>query len=142
MNKLNKKGFTLVELVIVIAVIAILAAVLIPTFSGAIEKANESAVLQAARSAYEEVLARDLADGVVDGKEGEKVYLSYKLAKHGAELAEVELGAGESKENANVSIRINQLGTNYELFEYTDSSKNLKATFDGTEWTVATLPSA
>ena len=40
MKKLNKKVFTIVELVIVIAVIAILAAVLIPTFSNVIEKAN------------------------------------------------------------------------------------------------------
>lgn len=38
--KNNKKAFTIVELVIVIAVIAILAAVLIPTFSSLIEKAN------------------------------------------------------------------------------------------------------
>ena len=45
----NKKGFTIVELVIVIAVIAILAAVLIPTFSGIIKKANLSADIQAVR---------------------------------------------------------------------------------------------
>ena len=45
----NKKGFTIVELVIVIAVIAILAAVLIPTFSSLIKKANESADIQAVR---------------------------------------------------------------------------------------------
>ena len=45
----NKQGFTLVELVIVIAVIAILAAVLIPTFSGIINKANQSADMQAVR---------------------------------------------------------------------------------------------
>lgn len=38
----RRKGFTLVELVIVIAVIVILAAVLIPTFSGVIEKANNA----------------------------------------------------------------------------------------------------
>ena len=42
----NKKGFTIVELVIVIAVIAILAAVLIPTFSGIIKKANISSDTQ------------------------------------------------------------------------------------------------
>ena len=41
MKKL-KRAFTIVELVIVIAVIAILAAVLIPTFTSLIEKANES----------------------------------------------------------------------------------------------------
>lgn len=48
--KKNNKGFTIVELVIVIAVIAILAAVLIPTFSGVVDKANSSAALQTARS--------------------------------------------------------------------------------------------
>ena len=43
MRNTNKKGFTIVELVIVVAVIAILAAVLIPTFSGVIAKAKLSA---------------------------------------------------------------------------------------------------
>jgi len=43
----RKKGFTIVELVIVVAVIAILAAVLIPTFSNLVKKANESADIQA-----------------------------------------------------------------------------------------------
>ncbi len=42
MRKSNKKGFTVVELVIVIAIIAILAGVLIPTFASLIQKANES----------------------------------------------------------------------------------------------------
>ncbi len=41
-----KRGFTLVELVIVIAVIAILAAVLIPTFITVIDSANDSADTQ------------------------------------------------------------------------------------------------
>lgn len=57
MKKMNKKGFTIVELVIVIAVIGILAAVLIPTFSGIVEKANASARLQEARNSYVEYLA-------------------------------------------------------------------------------------
>lgn len=48
--KTKKKGFTIVELVIVIAVIAILAAVLIPTFSGIIKKANESTDTQLVRN--------------------------------------------------------------------------------------------
>lgn len=41
--KSKRKGFTIVELVIVIAVIAILAAVLIPVFAGLINKAELSA---------------------------------------------------------------------------------------------------
>ena len=44
--KRNKKGFTLVELVIVIAVIAILAGVMIAVFSGVVRRANENAELQ------------------------------------------------------------------------------------------------
>ncbi len=51
MKQSKKRGFTIVELVIVIAVIGILAGVLIPTFSNVIEKANESAALQEAQSA-------------------------------------------------------------------------------------------
>ena len=57
MKKSNKKGFTIVELVIVIAVIAILAAVLIPTFSNVISKANQSKAMQEARNAYTQWLA-------------------------------------------------------------------------------------
>ena len=56
MKKTNKKGFTIVELVIVIAVIAILAAVLIPTFSNVVNKAKDSANLQGARNLYTEIL--------------------------------------------------------------------------------------
>lgn len=56
MKKTNsKKGFTLVELVIVIAVIAILAAILVPTFSSVINNANETkekADLKAAITTY------------------------------------------------------------------------------------------
>lgn len=55
-KKNNRKGFTTVELVIVIAVIAILAAVLIPTFSSLINKANESAALQEATSTFKSYL--------------------------------------------------------------------------------------
>ena len=44
MKKLsNKKGFTLIEMLIVVAIIAVLAAVTLPTFSGATDKANSAA---------------------------------------------------------------------------------------------------
>ncbi|MBE6943869.1 MAG: type II secretion system protein [Ruminococcaceae bacterium] len=51
-KKNNRKGFTTVELVIVIAVIAILATVLIPTFSNLINKANDSNALSEANAAW------------------------------------------------------------------------------------------
>ena len=49
-RKSKKKGFTLVELVIVIAVIAILAGVMIATFSNVVEKANASKAFQEMKS--------------------------------------------------------------------------------------------
>jgi prepilin-type N-terminal cleavage/methylation domain-containing protein len=57
MKKMNKKGFTIVELVIVIAVIAILSAVLIPTFSGVVDQANATAVVADAKAKYQEYIA-------------------------------------------------------------------------------------
>jgi type IV pilus assembly protein PilA len=73
MKRNNKKGFTIVELVIVIAVIAILAGVLIPTFSGVVKKAKENAALQEVKNAYTAALAEDLStsdttDDTVYGK--------------------------------------------------------------------------
>lgn len=67
MKKLNKKGFTIVELVIVIAVIGILAAVLIPTFSGVIQKANQSSALQVATSTMKSTLAMSDYGTISDG---------------------------------------------------------------------------
>lgn len=61
--KRNRKGFTIVELVIVIAVIAILAAVLIPTFSSLIQKANLSADEQAVRSMNTALMADEAING-------------------------------------------------------------------------------
>ena len=68
MKKTNtKKGFTIIELVIVIAVIGILAAVLIPTFSNVIDKANATAAMENAKNAYTNFLV-DNADKMVMDK--------------------------------------------------------------------------
>ena len=77
MNKMNKKGFTIVELVIVIAVIAILAGVLIPTFGGIITKANESAALQDIVAAQKNAYVEIMADGKVETTEQTKEYGKY-----------------------------------------------------------------
>ncbi len=64
MKRLKRKAFTIVELVIVIAIIAILAAVLIPTFSNLIKKANVSTDTQLVRNLNTALTA----DAVINGK--------------------------------------------------------------------------
>ena len=58
MKKTNK-GFTLVELIIVIAVIGVLAAILIPTFANVIDKANRKSAFSDAKNALQIYLAEN-----------------------------------------------------------------------------------
>lgn len=57
MNKTNKKGFTLAELLIVVAIIAVLVAIAIPVFNAQLEKSRESVDAANLRSAYAECAA-------------------------------------------------------------------------------------
>ena len=93
MKRNNKKGFTIVELVIVIAVIAILAGVLIPTFAGIVSKANKSTVEQETRAALTVILAEEDAQMSADADyyflyvdEDEITYFEYA----DGELAEIK----------------------------------------------------
>jgi len=89
----QRKAFTIVEMVIVIAVIAILAAVLIPTISGVINMANKSADQQFAASLNVQLAMysvdnpieneSDLRDAINEyyGDEGEDYYGTKLVAK-------------------------------------------------------------
>lgn len=50
--KKNNKGFTLVELIVVLVILAILAAILVPALLGYIDKARSSQYLEEAHSIY------------------------------------------------------------------------------------------
>ena len=65
MKKMNKKGFTLIEMLVVIAIIAVLVSIVIPTVSSATEKAKEAADVANIRSAIAEVTTNGLAGGTV-----------------------------------------------------------------------------
>ena len=88
MKKMNKKGFTIVELVIVIAVIAVLAAVMIPTFGGLIDKAEESNALSAAKNAHTTMIYSisdiDEFDGYIAvNKKADNTYEFYYIVEDG-----------------------------------------------------------
>lgn len=62
----NNKGFTLMEMLIVVAIIAVLVAIAIPTFTTQLEKAREATDAANIRSAYSEVIAAALLEEPAD----------------------------------------------------------------------------
>ncbi len=69
MKKMNKKGFTLAELLIVVAIIAVLVAISIPIFSSQLEKSREAVDLANIRAAYAEVMTSALTEETNDSVE-------------------------------------------------------------------------
>ncbi len=78
MKKTNKKGFTIVELVIVIAVVAILAAVLIPTFVSVVNKANVSNDTALVKNINTTLATEEVEDG-----KPATMYDALKMAENG-----------------------------------------------------------
>ena len=82
-KKLNKKGFSLIELIIVIAIMAILAAIIVPTVINKVQEANESAAATEAQN-----LANAIQQDIIE------------LAAGGTETTYVE-----SVEGSNINIK-------------------------------------
>ena len=61
-KKSNKKGFTIMEMLIVVAIIAVLAAIAIPTFNSALTKSKEAADVANVRAAYAQLQVAILTD--------------------------------------------------------------------------------
>ena len=86
MKKMNKKGFTMAELLIVVAIIAVLVAIAIPIFTAQLEKAREATDAANIRAAYAEVVAAEVSGEkgntteTADGHYKEDVKLKQKTA--------------------------------------------------------------
>lgn len=73
-TKVNKKGFTLAELLIVVAIIAVLVAISIPIFTSQLEKSRDATDEANVRSAIAEVTAAVLSDDKKDSGNGDVKY--------------------------------------------------------------------
>lgn len=78
----NKKGFTLMEMLIVVAIIAVLVAIAIPTFNGALTKAKEATDVANIRAAYAEYQVKAIS-GETNLTWNEPADLNYKGDDHG-----------------------------------------------------------
>lgn len=78
-KKLNKKGFTLAELLIVVAIIAVLVAISIPVFTSQLEKAREATDAANIRNAISDVTIQYLS--VDDPTAGSGYSITVKLVQ-------------------------------------------------------------
>lgn len=106
MNK-NEKGFTLIELIIVIAIIGILAAVLIPKFTGFTDKAKARGVELEARN-IAIVLDSLIAEGDTDNYEVGYVAEQANVDEDNLVLDEENDGSFEYTKNGYIASRTAQ----------------------------------
>ena len=76
----EKKGFTLAELLIVVAIIAVLVAMAIPVFSAQLEKSREATDIANVRSAYATLVADYLTSTAAAAEKTINVPVSQKQA--------------------------------------------------------------
>ena len=99
--KKNVKGFTLVEVIVVLVILAAMAALLVPSLVGYVDKANENTALQEAGSAVKatqtltsEYYAKKRAIPTVSDTGDVKLADAEALAEVGGTITMVVIGAG------------------------------------------------
>lgn len=136
-KKLNKKGFTLAELLVVVAIIGVLVAISIPIFTSQLEKSREATDLANLRAAKAEAVVAIL-DGTATA--GTVYYDASAGTFVAAETNATKIGKGTA---ATVNGAAYTTDPAYTQFSYTGASvvgKSITATYviptDGTEPTV------
>lgn len=124
----NKKGFTLVEVIVVLVILAILAAILIPSMIGWINKAEEKSAIVEARTM---VLA---AQTIMSEKHNDAAYNA-----DGVELTDPDIREEitDLAELSNVTLGEVKVSKHKITYLEITSSSNKTVTYNGTTYTVS-----
>ena len=133
MKRTNKKGFTIVELVIVIAVIAILAAVLIPNISRLVKKAQISSDLSLVRNLN---MALETESATMDYPTAYSAFQAVK--ENGYDIAKIEAKASNNQILYDEVNKCFAYMNGSKLEYYPNSTKSDKTTPDHQLWAVYT----
>lgn len=127
----DKKGFTLVELIVVLVILAILAALLIPALTGYIDKANKEKVVSETRMV---VMAAqtELSEAYGNAGAGKKIAVS---ASNNATLTSAITKLSEIKDTAHFKVEATA-GAKITKVTYDDG--NFVCKYDGTNSTYTT----
>lgn len=130
----NKKGFTLVEIIVVLVILAILAAIAVPAVLGYVDDAKKSKYISEARSIYIVVQVEEAKFRAENGL-NTKSTITYGDAKVVTAPTESDAGAGTMKKSDLVNtiqdkteftnVNITKNGTKYTLKWHSD--KDVKA---------------
>lgn len=98
----SKKGFTLMEMLIVVAIIVILLAIAIPAFNGSLRKAKLAADEANVRSYYAEVMVQAMADDSYTLPKDNKLPTKYNNGKFQVKGAEIKV-AGDTADTFKIT---------------------------------------